>query len=257
VDIAFDKLTKLQDVDSEIKSTSSLLEAIPARLEAIDQQIKAAADVVGQAKEKLSANQKKRRDQEGQVKDFRTQIAKFKRQLNEVKTNKEYTALLKEIEGSQGRVDKAEEDILNEMITADEIEKEIKSANQKRTEEELRLKKEREAIVQIQKELEQKRSRLAADRENLVPQIPPDQLRLYLRISKKMEGVGMSPVTDDFCSLCQMRIRPQLLNEIMEMKKIIMCEACGRILYWKKLQDEDVPEEIADNPDKADDSTAG
>lgn len=257
MDIEFDKLTKLQHVDSEIKSTSSLLEAIPAQLDAIDQRIKATADVVSRAKEKLSANQKKRRDQEGQVKDFKAQIARFKRQLNEVKTNKEYTSLLKEIEDSQQKVDKAEEEILNEMITADEIETEIKLANQKRAEEESRLKKEKEAIALNEKELEEKRAELAKERESLVPQIPPDQLRLYLRISKKMSGLAMSPVTDDFCSLCQMRIRPQLLNEIMEMKKIIVCEACGRILFWQKPRDkEDEREEIADNPDKVDDSTA-
>lgn len=254
MDIEFDKLKRLQDVDSEINSISSLLEAIPAGLEAIDQQIKAASDVVSHAKEKLFINQKKRRDLEGQVKDNKAQIAKFKRQLNDVKTNKEYTSLLKEIEESQQKVDKVEEEILNEMIAADEIEKEIKAAHQKRAEEELRLKKEKEVISQNQKELEGKKQILVKERESLIPQIPPDQLRLYLRISKKMNGVGMSPVTDDFCSLCQMRIRPQLLNELVEKKKIILCEACGRILNWQKPRDEE--EEKTDNPNKVDDSTA-
>jgi predicted nucleic acid-binding Zn-ribbon protein len=256
VDIAFDKLKRLQDVDSEINTISFLLQVIPAGLEAIDQQINAASDVVSQAKEKLSVNQKKRRDLEGQVKDNKAQIAKFKRQLNDVKTNKEYTSLLKEIEESQQKVDKIEEEILNEMIAADDIEKEIKAAHQKRAEEELRLKKEKESISQNQNELEGKKGILVKEREGLIPQIPPDQLRLYLRISKKMSGIGMSPVTDDFCSLCQMRIRPQLLNELVERKKIILCEACGRILYWQKPQDEEEEEEKADNPNKVDDSTA-
>jgi uncharacterized protein len=256
VDIAFDKLTRLQNVDFEINSISTLLEAIPFRLDAIDQQIKTATDVVSQAKEKLVANQKKRRDLEGKVKDIKVQIAKFKRQLNEVKTNKEYTSFLKEIEESQQKVDGIEEETLNEMIAADEIEKEIKAANQRQAEEESRLKKEKETISQDQKVLEEKKEILTKERQSLTPQIPPDQLRLYLRISKKMNGIGMSPVTDDFCSLCQMRIRPQLLNELMEMKKIILCEACGRILFWQKPHDQDEEEEKADNPNKADDSTA-
>lgn len=256
MDIAFDKLKRLQDVDSEINSISSLLEAIPAGLEDIDQQIKVASDVVSHAKEKLSVNQKKRRDLEGQVKDNKAQIAKFKRQLNDVKTNKEYTSLLKEIEESQQKVDKVEEEILNEMIAADEIEKEIRAAHQKQAEEELRLKKEKEVISLNQKELEDKKGILAKEREGLISQIPPDQLRLYLRISKKMNGIGMSPVTDDFCSLCQMRIRPQLLNELVEKKKIILCEACGRILHWQKPRDEEEEEEKADDPNKVDDSTA-
>lgn len=256
MDIAFDKLTRLQHVDSEIKITSSILEAIPARLDAIDQQIQAASDVVHHAKEKLGANQKKRRDLESQVKDFKAQIGKFKRQLNEVKTNKEYTSLLKEIEESQQKVDRVEEEILNEMIAADDVEREIKAANQKQAEEESRLKKEKDVIARNQKELEEKRAKLAKERESLIPLIPPDQVRLYLRISKKMDGIALSRVTDDFCSLCQMRIRPQLLNEIMEMRKIIVCEACGRILYWQKPRDEEAEdEEKTDNPDKVDDTT--
>lgn len=49
-----------------------------------------------------------------------------------------------------------------------------------------------------------------------------------------MSGIALSPVTDDFCSMCHMRIRPQVLNELKEAKKLIICEACGRILYWKQ-----------------------
>ena len=154
MDIEFDKLKRLQDLDSEINSISFLLERIPAELEAIDQQIKTTSDIVSRAKEKLSVNQKQRRDLEAQVKDNKAQIAKFKRQLNDVKTNKEYTSFLKEIGESQQKVDKVEEEILNEMIAADEIEKEIKAAHQKQAEEELRLKKEKAVVSQNQRELE-------------------------------------------------------------------------------------------------------
>lgn len=257
MEIAFDSLIRLQHVDKEIDTISSFLEAIPAKIEAIDQQVKAADASVIRAKEMLSANQKKRRDLESQVKDFKVQAARFKRQLNDVKTNKEYTAFLKEIGETEHKADKIEEDIINEMIASDDIEKEIKAANVNKAEEEARLRKEKETLFQEQKERERKKEVFSKEREALLAQIPPDQLKLYLRISKKMNGLVLSPVMDAFCSICQMRIRPQLVHDIMEMKKIIMCEACGRILYWQKLQDEDVPEEKADNPDKADDSTAG
>jgi len=151
--------------------------------------------------------------------------------------------------------DKIEEDILNEMIGADDVEKEIKAANVKKAEEEKRLQKEKEAILQKGKEIEAQKAILAKERQDLLPQISADQLKIYLRIVSKLNGIALSAVTDDFCSLCQMRVRPQLLNELIEMKKIIMCEACGRILYWHKPKDENIPEEKLDNPDKADDSS--
>jgi uncharacterized protein len=257
VEIAFDKLIRLQHVDTEINTISSILDAIPSQLDGIDQQTKSTVEIIAQAKDKLAANQKKRRDMEGEVKEIKTYIAKFKRQLNDVKSNKEYTALLKEIAEAEHKTDKIEEDILNEMIGADDVEKEIKTANVKKAEEEKRLQKEKEAILGKEKELDAQKAVLAKERQDLLPQIPPDQLRLYLRIVSKLNGIALSAVTDDFCSLCQLRVRPQLVNELIEMKKIIMCEACGRILYWHKPKDENIPEEKLDNPDKADDSSAG
>ena len=255
MEIAFDKLIRLQNVDTEINSISYLLDAIPSQLDGIDQQTKATVEIIAQAKDKLAANQKKRRDLEGEVKEIKTFIAKFKRQLNDVKSNKEYTALLKEIAEAEHKTDKIEEDILNEMIGADDVEKEIKAANVRKAEEEKRLQKEKEDILQKGKELEAQKAVLAKERQGLLPQIPPDQLKIYLRIVSKLDGFALSPVTDDFCSICQMRVRPQLVNELVEMKKIIMCEACGRILYWNRPKDENIPEEKLDNPDKVDDST--
>jgi hypothetical protein len=244
VEIAFDRLIQLQNVDDEINAVNSLLDAVPAKFEAIDLAIKQTAEIVAQAKEKLAANQKKRRELEGEVKTFREQAAKFKRQLNDVKTNKEYSALLKEIEESQSRVDKIEEEILNEMIAADDIEKEIKTAQQKQASEESSLKRDRETIAAEQRELETKKDAFLKSREAILPTIPAEQIRLYNRIGKKMNGVALSPVTDDFCSICQLRVRPQMLDELMAMKELMTCEACGRILYFVKPKDEEEVEEI-------------
>jgi hypothetical protein len=256
VDIAFDRLIRLQDVDTEISRLSSLLGEIPARLEAIDARIQSTNAVVAQAREKLGANQKKRRDLEGEVKSIRESIAKYKRQLNDVKSNKEYDAINKEITETQARIDGIEEAILNEMISADDVERDIKAAQKTQHDEEGLLKKEKESIAAERAELEKHKAVVEAERAALVPQIPADQLRLYERISRKMNGLAMSKVTDDFCSICQMRVRPQLLDEIMGMKHVITCEACGRILYWPKPAVEDIPEEKADDPNKIDDSAS-
>ena len=98
MDISFDKLIRLQKIDSEIIGFNALLDSIPPKIEALEADIKAAAAIVSGAKDKLAANQKKRRELEGEVKSIREQASKFKRQLNDVKTNKEYQAGLKEIE---------------------------------------------------------------------------------------------------------------------------------------------------------------
>lgn len=234
MDIEFDKLITLQKLDSEIRSISAFLANIPSLTEEIDKKIELSSQAVTKAKEKLTLNQKKRRELEAQVKDMKAQISKYKRQLNEVKTNKEYTSLLKEIEEAEKTVDTLEEEIISEMLFADEIETEIKVASQKHNQDKERLLKESETIFQKKKELEAKMKNLAQEKEEISPRIPSDQFALYLRIFNKKTGIALSPVTDDFCSMCHMRIRPQALNELKEGKKLILCENCGRILYWLK-----------------------
>ena len=257
MDIAFDKLIRLQDVDSELNAALALLDAVPARLEAIDHQIRDTAEIVAHAKERLSDNQKKRRDLEGEVKEIRTHVAKFKRQLNDVKTNKEYAVLQKEIADTELKAGAIEEEIINAMIAADDIERDIKTASGRQVEEKGRIEKDRVAILREQKELEARKAALLAERGEIVPDIPPDQIKLYERIGKRSKGVALSPVTDDFCSICQMRVRPQMLNELLGRNALITCEACGRILYVRKpAENEHGPVEIIDDPDKVDDSPA-
>lgn len=232
MDIEFEKLILLQRLDSEIKQISLFLENTPPLLAGIDKKIEKSSQVVAAAKEKMTGNQKKRRELEAEVKDLKVQVGKYKRQLNEVKTNKEYTALLKEIEESDKKVDRLEEEIIAEMLATDEIEREIKEANQQFAAAQAKFAREKEAISLKKKQMEEKAKTLDQQKQELVPQIPADQVGLYLKIFRKKGNVALSPVTDDFCSMCHMRIRPQVLNELREAKKLILCENCGRILYW-------------------------
>jgi len=232
VDIDFDKLIRLQNIDSEIKHNTLFLENIPRLIEDIDKKIKAGSQAVADAKEKLAQNQKKRRDLEGSVKDIKALISRLKRQLNEVRTNKEYTVFLKEIEDSQHKVDEIEEKIISEMLAADDIEEEIKAATLKQCQEQEGLKRDQVMLAEKKKEMEAKRDRLSQEREDLLPLIPPDQMKLYISILTKKNGTALSPVKGDFCAMCHVRIRPQMLNEIRDRSKIYLCENCGRILYW-------------------------
>lgn len=233
MEVEFEKLIQLQRIDLEIKQIALFLKNTPPLIEEIDKKIEQCSQVAASAQGKMTGSQKKRRELEAEVKDIKDHIAKYKRQLNEVKTNKEYTSLLKEIEESQKKVDSLEEEVITEMLLADDIQKEIKEANQKFAEAQKKFSQEKEAIFLKKKEMEEKAAKLNQEKEALLPQIPPEQVSLYLKIFRKKGGMALSPVKDDFCFMCHMRIRPQVLNELRDTRKLILCENCGRILYWK------------------------
>jgi len=234
VDTDFENLIQLQYLDIEIKNTSLLLEEIPHQIKDLDKKIEESLKVVLGAKDRLAQNQKRRRDLEAEVQDIKGKITKYKRQLNEVRTNKEYSSLLKEIEETQAAIDSLEEEIIGEMLAADDIEKEIKSADQKAMEIQKELSKQKEAILKKKEEIEDEKKTLQKKKKELLPKVPSDQIKLYDQIFAKKNGIVLSPLWDEFCSMCHMRIRPQMVNELLAGSKIILCENCGRILYHPK-----------------------
>jgi len=234
VEIDFEILIQLQSIDEEISKSSLYLKEIPPQIQEIDTKIEEGLQIVNQAKEKLVQNQKKRRDLEADVQDLKARIEKYKHQLGGVKTNLEYRSLLKEIEEIQKKTDILEEEIISEMLLADDIEKEIKTANNNANQAKTKLLKEKDLLLKGEKEVEEREKKLIQEKEKIIPKIPSDHIKLYMKIFNKKNGISLSPVTDDFCSMCHMRIRPQVLNELKERSKIILCENCGRILYWKK-----------------------
>ena len=128
MDINFDSLIKLQKLDEEIKKLSFFLENVPSQLAEIDDKIETSLKIVINAKDKLSHNQKKRRDLEADVQDQKIKIEKYRKQLAGVKTNIEYTSLLKEIAGVERTIGQIEEGIISEMLEADDIENDIKTS---------------------------------------------------------------------------------------------------------------------------------
>lgn len=234
MDIEFNRLIQLQELDSQIKNTSIFLENIPRQIEDINRKKEESYQIVTRAKEKMAQNQKKRRDLESEVKDMKTKISKYNLQLNDVKTNIEYKSLLKEIDEAQQKISEMEDEIISEMLMADEIEDEIKDTTQKYSDVEKEFSKEKDILEQKQKESEAKKKQLTQEKEKLMSTIPDEQAGLYLKIFKSKNGIVLSPVTGEFCSLCHMRVRPQVLNELRGNEKIILCENCGRILYFSE-----------------------
>jgi hypothetical protein len=234
VDIDYEKLIQLQELDKKIISTSLFLENVPIQIEKINKKKEECSQILTLAKEKMVHNQKKRRDLEAEVKDTKEKSSKYNRQLNAVKTNIEYKSLLKEIKDTQQIIDHSEEEIISEMLFADEIEEEIKAATQKNSIEGIKFSEEKKSLELEKEELESKRKEFEQERKQILPQIPPDQRNIYLNIFKENDSIALSPVKGEFCTMCHVRVRPQMLNEIKKEEKIILCENCGKILYWPK-----------------------
>jgi hypothetical protein len=160
-----------------------------------------------------------------------------------VKTNDEYRALQHEIEHAQNAIRKIEDDILNLMMDAESSQGDIKAA-------ETRLKEDQQKVDQERKQLtEQNHHDLSAlesylkERKGIETAISSELLPRYERVRKARGGIAVAAARNEVCEICQVRIRPQVFQEIRRNDQIIACDACQRILYDP--QNLDHPFEVA------------
>jgi hypothetical protein len=226
------RLIRLQQLETAAEEARRTIADHPARTQALDARLQAALDAVGSIKARLAAASDKRRADEKDVAGVQTRLAKYKDQLLEVKTNREYTAMLHEIETAQNDIRIREDRILEIMIESDELNAGIKTseAELKATEKEVAA--ERATLDAEMARLQTEIDTTTSEREKLVASIDRHVLRIFETTAKGRKGVAVAEAKDGLCTICHVRLRPQVFNEVRKNESIIQCDSCRRILYF-------------------------
>ena len=229
-----DKLIRLQQLETTAENARRKIADHPERTRALDARLQSARDAVAGVKARLTVAQEKRRADEKEVSTVQARLAKYKDQLLELKTNREYTAMLHEIETAQNDIKGREDRILEIMMESDELnaevkktEAELKTAEKEVASERALLEKE---VVQLQAELDMTASARAA----LVAQIERSALAIFETTAKGRKGVAVAEARNGLCTICHVRLRPQVFNEVLKNESIIQCDSCRRILYFAR-----------------------
>jgi len=225
------QLIRLQSVDTSIQELRGRIDRFPGISKALDEKLRSAQAGLDAAKEKTKNNQTQRKKLEADITAIEAKISKYREQMLSVKTNEEYRALQHEIEHAQKAIRKIEDEILNLMQEAETAQAEIKTAEAQLKEDQQKVNVERTALGE-----ENKRDISALDghlqeRKEIENSISSDLIPRYERVRKHRGGVAVGPARDYVCELCQVRIRPQVFQEIRKNDQIIACDACQRILY--------------------------
>jgi uncharacterized protein len=227
-----DRLIRLQHLETAAEEARRKIADQPGRAQMLDVRLQGARDVLAAAKTRLAAVQEKRRIEEKEVAAVQTRLAKYKDQLLEVKTNREYTAMLHEIETAQNDIRAREDRILETMMAADDLNAEIKKADAelKGTEKEVTA-----ARAQLEAEmasLQAEIDRTGTARKALVTEIDRVVLGTFEQVARNRKGVAVAEAKNGHCTICHVRLRPQVFNEIRQNASIIQCDSCQRILFY-------------------------
>jgi len=223
---------ELQQVDLRIAELSSQIEALPSQIQTLETQLRDFLQAYEDGKHQLAQNQKARRDLEGEIQLVESKITKHKDQLYLVKTNEQYRALLHEIEGEEANIRKIEDKILEKMVEAEQVEKQVKDASARLDGEKARVAREVQRLKALGQSDETERSELGERREVLTSGLSETTRVIYERVRKGRRGVAVAQVRDGFCAGCNVRLRPQAYNEVRTNSHILTCETCSRILYY-------------------------
>lgn len=223
---------ELQQTDTKIAELTAQIEALPSEIERLEAQLNDFIHATEERKQRLARNQKERRELEGEIQVVQAKISKHKDQLYQVKTNEQYRAMLKEIEGEEGNIRKLEDQLLEKMIEAEHLEKQIQEAVARLEGEKARVVAETERLKSLRQADLEERARLQGRRNELDIAVSEAVRELYERVRKARRGVALAEVREGFCTACNVRLRPQVYNEVRTHQSLLTCENCDRILYY-------------------------
>jgi predicted nucleic acid-binding Zn-ribbon protein len=227
-----EKLVRLHHVDSALKLVGSQLAAIPLLRQEIDDHLARDGSHLEGAKAALEGSLKARRQNEASVQDLETKRSKYKGQLMEVKTNKEYTAVLHEIEGVERDIKAREDVILEEMEKAEALGLDVKREEADFKAVEADAKKEKADLDARAATLLAEAQRLGKERDEVAASVPEESLALYTRIAKQ-RGTGVAEAREGMCQSCHVRMRVQIWVEVRKNDQIFQCESCSRVLFYE------------------------
>jgi predicted nucleic acid-binding Zn-ribbon protein len=231
-------LYQLQLVDDQLDKLEELRGDLPRMVNSLESQINELTDEIKNKTTEQHESINKRAHNEEEIEKLKESQKKFKAQLYQVRNNKEYDALTKEIDHSEEQILKltAENDTLADLSKTltnqvEEVEPKLEELQKELTERQADL----EEIIKANKEEE---TILLEKRKKIEGQVTKPDISLYTRIRKAKRGKAVATVKRSACSGCHNIVPSQRQLEIRRNVRIFTCEYCGRILISQEIADD-------------------
>lgn len=228
-----ERLIKLQHLESTIAEGKQKIAAYPQRLADADARLAEARAKVDAAKQRLKDSQDARRALEKDALMYQGRLSKFRDQQAAVKTNREYQALGHEIETAGHELSAAEEKVIERMVEADTVADEVKQAEAEFAAQQKLIEAEKQEIAADHDAIDASLKQATEARAALIKDLDPRLAALFESLARARKGIALSSATrDGLCSLCHVRLRPQVFQRIRTNSEIIQCDSCQRIVYY-------------------------
>lgn len=228
--------TKLSDMDDQKKIRGEL----PNEVKDLEDEIAMYQTRIQKFRDEATALKKEEGKLKAEIEDRSAKIVKYKEQQNNVRNNREFDFLEKEIEFEGLEIELANKKIRESEANQQQKAADITTAKEQLSDKEHILEDKKKELDEIVNETRQKMEMLQSEAKAIEPMIDERTLKAFKRIRKNVRnGLGIVAVQRSACGGCFNRIPPQRQLDIKMHKKIIVCEYCGRILI-----DEDLARQV-------------
>ncbi len=227
-------LLDLQSADMRLIEIRDRLGKFPKHLAEAEMRLTAAKSQVAAAKDALTTSLKERKTFEMDVEQWKERARKYRNQSGEVKTNEAYKALQHETQNAENEMAKAEDRLLERMVSGEQYDREVKAAEAGLKEAEAVVAKERQTIQAEYNAAQKELSAAEAARAAVASAVPEDRVLQYARIAQRRGGIGLSEIRGASCGQCGVHIRPHVVQLLQQgsTEELFFCETCTRILYY-------------------------
>jgi predicted nucleic acid-binding Zn-ribbon protein len=228
-----ERLVALQIVDLKIQEMERVKEEIPQRIASLEEEFRKEEESVQAERAELEKLQKERPQKEKDLEEEIDRVKKAEARVFEIKTNKEYQAVLKEIDNAKKLNRQREEEILGILERLEDMQNHLgkgeKSLEARRREYQRQVAELKQKAASFDEEMAGE----VRQREEQEKAIPQDLLSKYHMLLEKRQGVAVAQVINGVCQACNMNLRPQLYIELQKQDTLIACPNCNRILFWE------------------------
>jgi predicted nucleic acid-binding Zn-ribbon protein len=232
-----DRLFLLQEVLIEVHQKTERRSRTPEHLAHIEAAYRDARRQREETEKALARAGERRKALEDEIADLNEKLKKYQGQLQTVKTNREYGALLNEIDVVKRDVRTREDEILSLEEAAAAASAELERRNEAFPAEEAGYEEQMKEWRAEQALLSDEIARAEAKAKTLRAELDHRLLATFDRLSRVRAGIAVAKVDmvgpqTAACSVCHVRLRPQLLSDLRLARETVTCESCKRILYW-------------------------
>jgi predicted nucleic acid-binding Zn-ribbon protein len=227
---SFQHLWALQQLDTELRTLSEKLDQIPSRVDDLKKAAAAMKTELDQAKTDIVEHRKQYKLCEVELKATEEKVAGYSVQLYSAKTNEQYKAFLKEIEGQKKLKNSIEDRMIVLMEETETLDRKVKENEKKSAELDSETARKVKMLETEKTELEAAITIRKQQRETTAAAIPADLLKRYERVRASKGGIAVATVRKERCSGCMSPIPAQRILEVDRQDHLYLCEACGRIL---------------------------